>query len=97
MQIRFVERSSGPERLVCEAEIIFDEIGPLAGLKLLGFCLWRGTAGTMYVTFPARAFGAGNDRRFFDYLRPTDARDAQAVVRLKQLILEAYEARSSAG
>ncbi len=97
MQIRFVERSSGPERLVCEAEIHFDESGPLAGLKLVGFSLWHGTAGTMYVTFPSRAFGAGNDRRFFDYLRPTDARDAQAAVRLKQLILDTYQARSSAG
>jgi len=39
MRVCFVDRENGPERLVCEAEVLFDE-GPLSGLKLVGFCLW---------------------------------------------------------
>ena len=31
MRVQFVKRERGPERLVCEAEIVFDEVGPLAG------------------------------------------------------------------
>ncbi len=40
MQVQFNNRENGPERLVSEAEIHFEE-GPLAGTKLVGFCLWR--------------------------------------------------------
>ena len=40
MRVQFVERENGPERLVCEAEVFFDD-GPLAGMKLVGFSLWR--------------------------------------------------------
>jgi hypothetical protein len=32
------------------------------------------------VTFPSRAFGAGEERRFFDYLRPVDGGGAAAKV-----------------
>ncbi len=73
MRVVFVEREHGPERLVCEAEILFEaECGPLAGMKLVGFSLWRSPEGEVYVTFPSRAFGAGSERRFFDYLRAID-------------------------
>ena len=58
MQVRFVARENGPERLVTEAEVHFDD-GPLAGTKLLGLSLWRSPEGEVYVTFPSRAFGAG--------------------------------------
>ncbi len=97
MHVEFVERTNGPERLVCEAELVFDEPGPLQGLKLVGFSLWRGTNGEIYVTFPSRAFGAGSERRFFDYLRPVqpgdDARgDAR---RVKSWILDHYNARAA--
>ena len=68
MKVQFVARENGPERLVTEAEIHFEE-GPLAGTRLVGFCLWRSPEGEVYVTFPSRAFGAGNERRFFDYGR----------------------------
>ena len=65
MHINFVSRVDGPQRLICEAELIFDADGPLAGLRLVGFCLWRGTDGATYVTFPSRAFGAGDERRLW--------------------------------
>ena len=54
MQVQFVTRENGPERLVTEAEVHFDD-GPLAGTKLVGFCLWRSPEGEIYVTFPSSA------------------------------------------
>lgn len=97
LQIHFIERRDGPEHLLCEAEIVFDDSGPLHGLKLVGFSLWRGTNTDVYVTFPSRAFGAGTERRFFDYLRPTPVHDPQgAVARLKALILTRYEGHTQA-
>ena len=84
MRVQFIDRLAGPERLIAEAELIFDDgDGPLAGLKLVGFSLWRGSGEDIFVTFPSRAFGVGNERRFFDYLRPADADasgDARALI-----------------
>jgi hypothetical protein len=89
MQVHFVARENGPARLVTEAEVHFDD-GPLAGTKLVGFCLWRSPEGEVYVTFPSRAFGAGNERRkYFDYLRAVDA-SGETVKRVKEWILEEY-------
>ena len=90
MQIVFVNKAGGPERLVCEAELVFGENGPLAGLKLVGFCLWRGAEGEVYVTFPARAFGAGSERRFCDLLRASDG-DSAAVKHLKAWIVAEHQ------
>jgi hypothetical protein len=93
MQVHFVARENGPERLVTEAEVVFDD-GPLAGAKLVGFCLWRSPEGELYVTFPSRAFGAGSERRYFDYLRAVDA-SGETVKRVKAWILDEY--RKAAG
>src|SRR6059036_529140 len=55
MRVQFVTKENAPERLVCEAELIFDDtLGPLTGMKLVGFCLWRSPEGEVYVTFPER-------------------------------------------
>ncbi len=93
MRVQFVEKGNGPERLVCEAEMVFDEDGPLAGMKLVGFSVWRSPSGELFVTFPARAFGAGSDRKFFDYLRPVEGPSADLVRRVKGCILEQYQER----
>jgi hypothetical protein len=95
MRVQFVSRDNAPERLVCEAELVFDEDGPLAGLKLVGFSLWRDAGGELYVTFPSRAFGAGSERRYFDYLRSVDG-TAGETRKLKAWILEEYRATSRA-
>lgn len=91
MRVQFTHRDNGPERLECEAELLFDEVGPLAGLKLVGFSLWKSPDGEIYVTFPSRAFGAGSDRRYFDYLRSIDGTPV-APKALKAWILDAYRA-----
>jgi hypothetical protein len=96
MRVEFLDRQGGPERVVCEAEVVFDEgEGPLVGMKLVGFTLWRGADGEVYVTFPSRAFGSGTERKFFDYLRSCEGR-SEEVRRVKGWILEAYQARQAA-
>ena len=89
MRVNFVQRENQPERLLCEAELMFEEEGPLSGMKLVGFSLWRSPEGEVYVTFPSRAFGAGNERRYFDYLRSTEGTAADAK-RVKAWILEEF-------
>ena len=89
MRVHFVQRENGPERLITEAELVFDEGGPLEGMKLVGFCVWKGPEGELYVTFPSRAFGAGNERRYFDYLRSANG-TAEPVKKVKDWILEEY-------
>ena len=92
MRVVFVERDNAPERLVCEAEVVFEaEAGPLAGMKLVGFSLWRSPEGEVYVTFPSRAFGSGTERRFFDFLRSVEGTAADAK-RVKAWILESLAA-----
>jgi hypothetical protein len=90
MRLQFVQRENAPDRLVCEAEVVFDDDpGPLAGMKLVGFSLWRSLEGEVYVTFPSRAFGAGNERRYFDYLRSSEG-SAGEVKRVKTWILDEF-------
>lgn len=93
MRVSFVSRDNGPQNLLCEAEIAFEKKEGLDGLKLVGFSLWKGTDGDIYVTFPSRAFGAGSERRYFDYLRSADGK-AEAVKTFKQFILGEYKRRA---
>jgi len=87
LKINFVKRENGPESLRAEAEVILP--APLDGLKLVGFSVWSNANGELNVTFPARAFGAGSDRKFFDFLRYVDNVDAAKA--FKTRILEAYK------
>lgn len=97
MRINFVVLQNGPERLACEAEVVFEaESGPLAGMKLVGFSLWKSPEGEVYVTFPSRAFGTGNERRYFDFLRSVEGNGADAK-RVKQWMLDAYKLHQEQG
>ena len=92
MRVQFVQRENAPERLVCEAEVVFDgDTGPLVGMKLVGFSLWRSPEGEVFVTFPSRAFGTGNERRFFEYLRSVEG-TASDSKRVKAWILDEFRA-----
>jgi hypothetical protein len=96
MNLVFLERENGPDRLVCDAELVFGpDAGPLAGMKLVGFALWRSPEGEVYVTFPSRAFGAGNDRKYFDFLRSVEGSAADAK-RVKGWILDQFRASREA-
>jgi hypothetical protein len=96
MRVQFVAKENGPERLVCDAEVLFgEEAGPLSGMKLVGFSLWRTADGDVYVTFPSRAFGVGNERKYYDYLRSASAASGE-VKRVKDWILDEYRAGRAA-
>jgi len=95
VSFRFSSREGAPEGLVCEAELVFNS-GLLAGMKLVGFCLWRSPEGEVYVTFPSRSFGAGQERRYFDYLRSVEG-SAEKPKALKAAILDAYRTQGASG
>ena len=82
------EKNTPPGKLA-DAELHFTE-GALDGLKLIGFTVWeRRTGGGRNVTFPARQYTVGGERRTFALLRPS-AGDATSQERLRELILQAF-------
>ena len=87
MNVHFHTKEGGPERLLAEAEVHLE--GDLEGMKLVGFSLWRRADGDVLVTVPARAFGMGSDRRYFDLLRSVDG-NGKAVKAVKDRIIQAY-------
>ena len=80
------ESEQGGNR-VAEAELVLE--GELRGLKLAGFAVRKQGDGTLYVTFPAKAFGIGGQRRYFDFLRTVDG-CLDPVKSLKARVLDAY-------
>lgn len=93
MRIEFVEKENGPQNLLGEAEIHFgEEDGLLAGVKLVGFSLWRSDKGETSVTVPSRSWGGPGERKFFDYVRAGEG-GVEAVRRLKASIGELFQAR----
>ena len=81
------EKGNPPGKLA-DAELHFTD-GVLDGLKLIGFAIWeRRTGNGRNVTFPARQYSVGGERRSFALLRPIG--DADAQERVRDLILQAY-------
>ena len=90
MTVKIVANERGnPVGKMADAELHFDD-GPLEGLKLVGFAIWerRGGAAGHNVTFPARQYSVGGERRTFALLRPIV--DTTAQNKIRELILEAY-------
>ncbi len=82
-----------PPGKLADAELHFTE-GALEGLKLIGFAVWeRRIGGGRNVTFPARQYSVNGERRSFALLRPVV--DASAQERVRDLILQAYEAHEA--
>ncbi|MPZ21704.1 MAG: hypothetical protein GEV06_28010 [Luteitalea sp.] len=79
----------GPK--LADADLIFTA-GPLAGTRLVGFAVWNGRDG-LNVSLPNRAFEtqSGQTKRY-DLIRTVDDSDFTGLKRLKQWILDAYEA-----
>ena len=93
MRIEFIDKENGPRNLIAEAEMLFEEAdGLMAGLKLVGFSLWRTEKGELAVTVPARTFGGPGERKFFDLLRAGEG-GGDAVRRLKSAILDLHKVR----
>ena len=82
------EKNNLPGKLA-EAELHFTE-GVLDGLKLIGFTIWeRRTGNGRNVTFPARSYTVGGERRSFALLRPVV--DVTAQNKLREVILDAFQ------
>lgn len=94
MRIKFFESMNPPGKLA-DAELTFDE-GPLSGLKLVGFAVWRRRDGSgENVTFPARQYSVNGERRSFALLRPVEGATVAADA-LSARIIEAYKAEQGA-
>jgi len=90
MKIHFApRRDDAPESLVAEAELIFEDAEPLAGLKLVGFSIMKNPSGRTYVTLPSRAFGMGEKRQYFDFLRSAKEKHYETQT-IKDAILDAW-------
>ena len=89
MTIKILPNDKGnPPGKLAEAEVHFIQ-GPLEGLKLVGFAVWeRRTGSGRNVTFPARQYSVGGERRSFALLRPITDTTSQNLIR--DLILQAY-------
>ena len=91
MTVKIVPSTAGaPAGKLADAELHFSE-GILAGLKLVGFTVWdrrddRGRG----VTFPARQYLVGGERRHYVLLRAAEERGGTEP--LRELILSAYAA-----
>lgn len=94
--ITFTEPDGSAANVVAEAELHFNS-GPLAGLKLVGFTVRRDPkTRALYVTLPAKAFGVGPERRYFDFLRASSGENHKAVTRdVRAWILDAYRAHEA--
>src|SRR5512135_108479 len=94
MVVKIVPYEKGnPPGKLADAELHFTE-GVLEGLKLIGFAVWeRRNGGGRNVTFPARQYSVNGERRSFALLRPVV--DASAQERVRDLILQAYEAHEA--
>ena len=90
MTIKITPNDKGtPPGKLADAELHFTD-GPLSGLKLIGFAIWeRRGGGGRNVTFPARQYSVGGERRSFALLRPI--LDATAQSRIRDLVLEAFQ------
>ena len=89
MTVKIVPNDKGtPAGKLADAELHFQD-GPLEGLKLIGFGVWERKNGQgRNVTFPARSFAVGGERRSFALLRPIA--DSTAQNRMRDLVLKAY-------
>lgn len=93
MRIEFIDRENGPKNLICEAEILFEsDDSLLAGLRLVGFSLWRSESGETSVTMPSRSWGEAGGRKFYDLLRAGDG-GVEASRRLKAAISDQHRLR----
>ena len=87
MRMEFKTRDDGPARLVAEGVLVFgDDAGPLSGMSLHGFSLWRSADGET-------RGGAG---RFSDIVRSTATTDAGRTRQFKQWVLDAWNAAEAA-
>ena len=90
MTVKITANDKGtPPGQLAEAEVHFED-GYFQGLKLVGFAVWERRNGNgRNVTFPARQYSVGGERRSFALLRAISSATAQD--RVRDLILAAFK------
>lgn len=74
---------------LADVELHWIHGGPLDGLKLCGFALWKNGTLPPRVTLPTREYTSDGLRRSYTQLRPIT--DPRATNRLVELILQAWD------
>ena len=88
MTVKFTPNDNvRPVGKLADAELHFNG-GPLDGLRLVGFSVWERKNGGRNVTFPARQYSLGGERRSWALLRPISESSQQTP--LRDLILDAF-------
>lgn len=91
MRIKFetAEKRVGLPGLIANAAIVFDEDGPLGGLILKGFTVWKSKKNPdeLTVTFPSRP----HKNKQYWLLRAADEEDKTPVWRLRTMIIKEFE------
>ena len=89
MVVKILPNDKGtPSGKLADAEVHFTD-GEMQGLRLLGFAVWERRTGVgRNVTFPARTYSVGGERRSFALLRPVTEQGAQD--KMRDLVLQAY-------
>ena len=91
VSVRIIPNERGkPSGKLADAEVVFaSDAGPLSGLTLVGFAVWKRHDGGRSVSFPARQYSVNGVRRNFLLLRSSN-RALEAQEPLRQYILDAY-------
>lgn len=95
MTVKILPPSGGGAGKLADAELYFDDGTVLAGHKLVGFSVWSRHDGSYNVTFPARQYTVGGEKRTYALLRPVLNPNVQNNV--KQLIIDAFQAWQTGG
>jgi hypothetical protein len=97
MRVHFILTPGPPENKLAEVEIHFEE-GPLAGMKLVGFSVWKSKKGEgkkHVVLVPTRSFATPAGTRYFELLRDSEGSAPGSkknyISVLKQLIRDEYQ------
>lgn len=76
-------------KLLAEARLVFGP-GPLSGLTLKGFTVWKNDEGEISVTFPARTYESGGKTKYFWLLTAEDSDDMETLFKFRQRVASAY-------
>ncbi len=94
-EIKIIPTDNGPAGKLADVEIHFaPNHVPLAGMKLVGFAVWKNRNGARNVTMPARTYSVNGERRSFALLRPAATTEGQDC--LRAAILAAYDEHETA-
>ncbi len=95
MRVLFGNHSKKRVGFLCEATLVFeDQDGPLAGLTVRGFGIWRTQHGELWHTVPSFSFTFQDQTQHFQLMDFGESDAAAARARFEAFLQAAYKARS---